>query len=60
MKMCDKEIGFLDAKLFKGTLQRLLTLRAVEAGINEQILLARDDVGIDTRRGLLGSGTVFL
>ena len=35
MKMCDKEIGFLDAKLFKGTLQRLLTLRAVEAGINE-------------------------
>ena len=51
MKMCDKEIGFLDAKLFKGTLQRLLTLRAVEAGINEQILLARDDVG---------SGTVFL
>ena len=52
----DEQVRLRDAQLVKGTSQRLLALRAVEAGVDEEIPLACDEVGVDLPQGVVGQG----
>lgn len=56
MQMGDEQVRLPDAQLIKGALERLLTLGTVEAGVDQQIFLTGDDVGVDVPQGVVGQG----